>query len=92
MPEVNFRVRWPDDSENECYSPSTVIRDYLKSGDRFTVSEFAERARAGLGAASERVRERFGFACSSAMGQLGQIEQQCSRFDSNTIVEIVSVN
>ena len=32
MPELHFRVRWPDDSELRCYSPSLVIRDYFAPG------------------------------------------------------------
>lgn len=92
MPAVHFRVRWPDQSENDCYSPSTVIHEYLKPGERLPVAEFLQRARAGLAAASERVRQRFGFACSSAMDQLDQIEQHCRQFENHTIVEIVSMH
>lgn len=92
MPAVYFKVRWPDDSESDCYSPSTVIHDYLKNGERLSVLEFTERSRAGLGAASERVRQKFGFACSSAMDQLDRIERLGMKFEKNTIVEIVSIS
>jgi len=32
MPEMQFQIRWPDGSETFCYSPSLVIKDYLKLG------------------------------------------------------------
>ncbi len=91
MPAVNFRVRWPDDSQSECYSPSTIIRDYVKAGQSLTIAEFAERSRSGLCAASERGRQRYGYACSSAMDQLAQIERHCRKFKSDAIVEIVAM-
>lgn len=29
MPEMYFHVRWPDGETQRCYSPSTVVEDYL---------------------------------------------------------------
>lgn len=92
MPAVNFRVRWPDDSESDCYSPSTIIHDYLTAGEALTIAEFIDRSRSGLGAASERVRQRYGFVCSSAMDQLAQIESNCSKFAHDTVIKIVAMN
>lgn len=80
MPVLHFRVEWPDGSEANCYSPSTVIREYFAPGTRYALDEFLEIARAALGAASERVRERYGYACSSALDQLAQIERDAARF------------
>ena len=28
MPETWFHIRWPDGSEERCYSPSRVIKDF----------------------------------------------------------------
>jgi uncharacterized repeat protein (TIGR04042 family) len=39
-----------------------------------SMSDFISRSRTALNAASDRVRQRFGFACSSAMDQLSEIE------------------
>lgn len=75
MPEMHFRVRFPNGAIAECYSPSYVVEDYLRVGERYTVPDFLERARTALSIASERVRERYGFACSSALDQLAALEQ-----------------
>jgi uncharacterized repeat protein (TIGR04042 family) len=82
MPEVRFSVRWPDDSVSDCYSPSTVIRDYLQAGERYALADFVDRSRTALHLASERVRRKYGYACSSAMDQLRRIEATAGRFPS----------
>jgi len=80
MPVMHFRVRWPDDTEMRCYSPSLVIKDYLKPGEAYALDEFLARSREALGIASERVRAKFGRPCALALGQLRQIEEQAARF------------
>jgi uncharacterized repeat protein (TIGR04042 family) len=80
MPEMLFTVRWPDKSVSECYSPSLVIKDYLEVGSSYPVAEFVDRSRTALNIASERVRAKYGYACSSAMDQLQKIESTASRF------------
>ena len=74
MPEMHFRVRWPSGSTSNCYSPSYIIEEYLHVGQSYPVAEFVERTRTALNIASERVRERYGFVCSSALDQLAEIE------------------
>lgn len=66
MPEMQFAVRWPDGSETSYYSPSLVVHDHLEVGGTYPVAEFVDRAHRALDIASERVRARFGFACTSA--------------------------
>lgn len=80
MPVTHFRVRWPDASETRCYSPSSVVREHLAPGERYALTDFMQRTREALGQASERVRAKYGFACSQAMDQLAQIEQTATRF------------
>jgi uncharacterized repeat protein (TIGR04042 family) len=80
MPEMRFTVRWPDASVTECYSPSLVIKDYMSVGCSYLVEEFVDRSRTALNIASERVREKYGYACSSALDQLRAIETTASRF------------
>ena len=75
MPEMHFRVRFPNGATMDCYSPSYVIEDYLSEGQSYAVAEFLERTRKALNIASERVRERYGFSCSSALDQLSAIEE-----------------
>lgn len=75
MPEMHFRVRWPDESETRCYSPSLVIRDYFTPGDTYPLPDFLKRSREALNIASERVRAKYGSPCSLALGQLAEIER-----------------
>ena len=73
MPEMHFHVRWPDGRREACYSPSLVVKDFLVPGESYAVDEFVEKTRTALNIASERVREKYGFACSSALDQLARI-------------------
>ena len=80
MPAVSFVLRWPDGVEQRCTSPSTVIHAHLEAGMCFTVGELVDRTAAALDAASERVRERYGFACTGAAEQQAAIERAASRY------------
>lgn len=91
MPEMRFTVRWPDGSIEECYSPSLVMHDYLEAGTSYTVAEFVARSRTALDIASERVAAKFGFACTSALAQKGQIESVTSRFAPEQTVEVLAM-
>lgn len=89
MPEIHFRVRWPDGAVQQCYSPSTVIEDYLESDGVYTVADFVERSRRALEVASERVRAKFGMGCTAAAGQLAEITATADghRADDRVTVE-----
>ena len=80
MPEMIFRVRWPDGQESDGYSPSLGIQDHLTPGQNYPVRLFREKAQTALSDASGRVRGRYGFPCSRALGQLQAIEQSCAPF------------
>jgi uncharacterized repeat protein (TIGR04042 family) len=80
MPAMHFHLRWPDGSAARCYSPSLVIKDYFTPGDSLPLPEFLRRIREALGIASERVRAKYGFACSMALDQLAQIETAAAPF------------
>jgi uncharacterized repeat protein (TIGR04042 family) len=80
MPVMHFHVRWPDASETRCYSPSLVVQDFLAPGQSYALDDFVQRSREALGIASERVRAKYGFTCSQALDQLGQIESIAGRF------------
>ncbi|WP_250494235.1 MSMEG_0570 family nitrogen starvation response protein [Caballeronia sp. GAWG1-1] len=82
MPVMHFRIRWPDGVEANCYSPSTVVGEFFTPGNTFPVDDFVARSREALTIGSERVREKYGFACSAAMDQLAQIEADAGRFDA----------
>ena len=79
MPEMRFRVLWPDGSRDSCYSPSLVIKDYLVPGQRYPLDGFVQKASEALTVASDRVKARYGFPCSLALGQLRAIEAAAAR-------------
>lgn len=81
MPEMLFHIRWPDGAAEQCYSPSLVIKDHLEAGATYDLAEFMQRSRAALTIASERVREKYGFACSRAMAQLARLEAMAGHFE-----------
>jgi uncharacterized repeat protein (TIGR04042 family) len=80
MPEMYFRVRWPDSGETNHYSPSLVIRDYLAPGEEIELTDFLVRTRTALTIASDRVKAKYGFACSRAGASLLAIEQRAEPF------------
>lgn len=75
MPEVRFRIRWPDGTVQECYSPSSVVTEYLASGADYTVADFMDRARRALHQASRRVEQIYGRPCGLALGQVATLER-----------------
>jgi len=89
MPEMTFTVGWPDGSITDCYSPSLVMHDYLTANSDYTVTEFVDRSRAALDVASDRVRAKFGFACTSAMAQRDEIITKAGSFPGATTVRVL---
>ena len=81
MPEVHFRVRWPDGSVQRAYSPSSTIRDAFVPGQPYPVDEFVQRARVALEYASARVARIHGFGCGHAAAQIRAFEHTATRFD-----------
>ncbi|WP_291373999.1 MSMEG_0570 family nitrogen starvation response protein [Acinetobacter sp. UBA6720] len=75
MPSVNFTVKWPNGEVNQYYSPSSIIYDYLRVGQVYSLTDFVTQVENGLEQASERVRLRYGFACSAAMDNLASIKR-----------------
>lgn len=80
MPQMHFVVRWPDGDETRCYSPSLVVRDYLEVGRIYPLPDFMERSRTMLNIGSERVRAKYGYACSAAMDQLQELEARAAAY------------
>lgn len=82
MPEMHFWIEWPDGHRERCYSPSYVVEEHLVEGQGYAVGEFLDRAGRALHEASERVRAKYGFACSSALDQLAALESSAERLAS----------
>ena len=93
MPAVMFRVRWPDATVSECYSPSTVIKDFLQTGEAYPLADFVQRTQSALTLASERVRAKYGFACSAAADQMQDIQIRARDFTGtqDAVVTVESV-
>ena len=91
MPQIVFTIQLPDGLMKECYSPSTVVREHFRQGEEMSVAEFLARSRKAFPAASERVRAKFGFACSSAAAQLADIEEWTRIYASDATVRILYI-
>lgn len=81
MPEMVFKIRWPDGQTEDCYSPSLVIKDHLQPGRDYPLADFQDRTRTALSIASERVRAKYGFPCSRALAQIERIEAGSRPFE-----------
>ena len=93
MPSVNFTVKWPNGQQDDFYSPSTIVYEYFKKGQQWQAQDFLNQAEIALHAASERVRARYGFACSSAMDTLNriQIKAQHVALQPSDCIEITDI-
>ena len=91
MPEVIFKVRWPDGKVEDCYSPSTVIFDFLKEGESYCLNDFVDLSTKALNLASERVVKKYGFRCTSADNQLAKILATADSFTQNQSVDCLSL-
>lgn len=92
MPEMIFRVQWPDGDVSDCYSPSLVVQEHLAVGTAYSVTDFASISRTALGIASDRVAARYGFPCSRAARQIADIDRRAARFagDPAALVHVVA--
>ncbi|MBL0090861.1 MAG: MSMEG_0570 family nitrogen starvation response protein [Piscinibacter sp.] len=91
MPEMHYTVRWPDDRETACYSPSLVVREVLEAGQDYAITDFMDRVRRATAIANERVHAKYGFFCSRANDQLAELEGREREFaGSNARVRVVS--
>jgi len=92
MPEMNFVIRWPDETTETCYSPSLIIKDYFAPGQSYGLKEFVDRARTALSIASERVQAKYGMACGHALSQIAEIEVKSADFADNPDARVTVVS
>jgi uncharacterized repeat protein (TIGR04042 family) len=88
MPEVQLSIEWPDGRTTPFYSPSTVILNYLRPGEQLPVQDLTEKVREGLRQASERVRARYGFACTRADEEERKLLETADAYDREALVRI----
>jgi len=89
---MTVRVRWPDGRTEDCYSPSLVMHDHLEAGATYTVADFTGRAVRALEEASERVRARYGFACTSAAATVAPVRASATAYAAGDQVAVVSMH
>jgi uncharacterized repeat protein (TIGR04042 family) len=80
-----FRIRWPDDTGESFYSPSTIITSFFVPGGAYALPEFVVLARTALHAASDRVRQVYGMPCSRAAASLHAIETRAAAFQDGQV-------
>jgi len=92
MPEMIFRVQWPDGTFSDCYSPSLVVREHLSVGAAYPIAEFTRISRTALTIASDRVAARYGFPCSRAARQIADIDMRAARYaaDPAGLVRVIT--
>lgn len=90
MPETTFAVRWPDGDKKSYYSPSLVVHELLEVGQTYDVGELVRRTGAAMDEASDRVRAKFGFACTSAMQTLDQVQAHAAGFAVDDVAAVVA--
>jgi uncharacterized repeat protein (TIGR04042 family) len=90
MPEVHLKIEWPGEKPDEIYSPSTVINQYFITGEQLTLTDFESKVTEALNMASQRVYQRFGYECTSAMTELDRVKNLISGIsDKTTLVKIL---
>ena len=80
MPEIRFLVQWPDGSQETCYSPSLIVKEYFTPNCDYDLNDFVQRSRTALTIASDRVAAKYGRPCGLALGQLHAIESRSTQF------------
>lgn len=91
MPEATFRVRWPDGTTDACYSPSLVVHDHLAVGAEYPLADFTARVTAAMDEASERVRARYGMACTSAAATAAEVRTRAAGHPAGGVVRVLSI-
>jgi uncharacterized repeat protein (TIGR04042 family) len=91
MPEMHFKIQWPDGSEEACYSPSLIIKEYFQPGQDYALTDFVDRSTTALNIASDRVKAKYGRPCGLAISQLASIKSKATRFhrQSQPIVRVI---
>jgi uncharacterized repeat protein (TIGR04042 family) len=90
MPEVRLSLEWPDGRRSELYSPSTVILDFLQPGQTLSVAELTSKGITALEQASERVRARYGFACTRTDEERVRLQQAADCYADDQLVRIAA--
>jgi uncharacterized repeat protein (TIGR04042 family) len=91
MPETYFDIRWPNGKEQSCYSPSSVVSEFFQAESDYPLAEFMSLSESALSQASERVKLKFGYYCSSAADQLKQLQQTATQYNATDTVTVLRI-
>ncbi|KAA1243129.1 MSMEG_0570 family nitrogen starvation response protein [Aquimarina sp. RZ0] len=91
MPVTYVHIELPDRRTDQIYSPSSIIETYFNPGDDLPIDTFLSICSEGLEEASERVRQKFGYACTSAIAEYQRIHVLCQNYDSSKKIKIISI-
>ncbi|NJN87196.1 MAG: MSMEG_0570 family nitrogen starvation response protein [Leptolyngbyaceae cyanobacterium SL_7_1] len=89
MPEIRFQVQWSDGSQDICYSPSLVVKQYFTPDTEYAIEDFVARSQTALRIASDRVEAKYGRPCGLALGQLQEIEAKAAGQAPGTKVRVI---
>ena len=92
MPEVLLELHWPDGEASRFYSPSTIVYEFLKPGETLSIAELEQKGLAALRKASERVRARYGFACTRTDEEASKLQQRLARYGRTDRVEVREIS
>ncbi len=92
MPELRFQIRWSDGTQDSCYSPSLIVKEYFSPNTEYELEDFVARSRTALKIASDRVEAKYGRPCGLALGQLHEIEEKSKQYVHlpNATVRVIS--
>ena len=88
MPEVMLELHWPDGQASLFYSPSTIVYEFLKPGETLSIAELEQKGLAALREASERVRARYGFACTRTDEEASKLQKRLAMYGRSEMVAV----
>lgn len=91
MPETYVNIKWPNGESDSVYSPSSIIESYFNENQDIEITFFVKDCEEALKEASNRVYQKFGFACTSAMSEIQRIKNKSEQVVTGGKVTIVSV-
>jgi len=92
MPVTYIHIEWPDHTADRVVSPSRVIKKYFRPEEYLSIEMFSATCTKALDEASERVRQKFGYACTAAKAESQRIDTLCETYDNSKKVKIISIN
>jgi len=65
-----------------------VVYEYLKPGETLSIAELEQKGLAALKEASERVRQRYGFACTRTDEEAIKLQKRLAMYGQSDRVDV----